>query len=486
MKEIIIFYLTATFCAVATLGLLRIALKRSVAFTNALVLLIVGYMLALVVYFIAKKGFIHLSWIIPVMLITFFFSGRYFAVIVSNPIKSLTGIIDQLSMGDLSAEIDKKTLNKKDELGAIAVSLSNMIKNLKQSVEVANKVAQGFVGFEKEDIKGNGDLDNSLKNMVRQLREVIENIRQAAENVASGSKQISSSAQSLAQGANEQASATEEASSSLEEMSASITQNSENASQSSRITREIKEKISTIVASVNETSIAMRAIVEKIAVINDIADKTDLLAINAAIEAARAGEHGKGFAVVASEVRDLAESSLKSATEIETVSKNSLQKAEISNTLLNELAPEIIKASDLVQDIAAASIEQSTGTNQVNLALQQLNEVTQQNASLSEEMSSSSEELASQADRLFDSISYFKTTREEMDHYNVVEIENQIIKLQNLLAVLKNKKIVKNKVPLLDGQHTKTAETRSAQKNTGKKLHNDDDDKSLDDEFGKF
>ncbi|MBN2275932.1 MAG: methyl-accepting chemotaxis protein [Bacteroidales bacterium] len=417
----------------------KLIFKKTISFYIFVSLAIVAIMVVLLIYLqnsMGKHGQIITTPIglgITVALV----AGLRF--IILKPIKQLTAINRELAKGNTHVTINPLLLRSNTEIGDIARSVEELTINLKESISLADKVAHGFIGFKDEDIKGQGDLDNALREMISRLREVITNIGQAAENVASGSKQISSSAQSLASGANEQASATEEASSSLEEMSASISQNSANATQSSSITKEIKDKISSIVASVDETSTAMRAIVEKIAIINDIADKTDLLAINAAIEAARAGEHGKGFAVVASEIRELAESSLKSATEIETVSKNSLKKAENSNTLLNDLAPEIIKASDMVQEIAAASIEQSAGTEQVNQALQQLNQVTQQNSALSEEMSSSSEELASQAERLFDSVSYFKTTQEEMDQYNILEIENHIRKFQGILDNLKNK-----------------------------------------------
>ena len=487
MKEILFFYLVATIVASTAITLSRIMMKRSVAFVNTFGITIVAYIIALISFYIAKKGLIHLAWASPLALVVILMTARYFAQIVSKPLKSLTETIDQLAMGNLSVEFDANIIKQKNELGEISVSLSNMLINLKQSVEIANKVAQGYIGFETGDIKGEGDLDKALKEMVSKLREVIGNIVQAAESVSTGSDQISQSAQNLAQGANEQASSTEEASSSLEEMAASISQNSENAGHSSNITLQIKEKIKVIVEAVQDTNLAMKAIVEKIGIINDIADKTDLLAINAAIEAARAGEHGKGFAVVASEVRELAESSLKSAFEIETLSKDSLKKAENSNALLNELTPEINSASNLVQEIAAANIEQNSGITQVNLALQQLNEVTQHNSSLSEEMSTSAEELSSQAEVLYESVSFFKTSKEEFEQYNIDEIEDQIKKFQSMLVTLKskqdhsksNQKAIKSK----DEEHKKQNKKRKS--TAGMNINLKDNSKS-DSDFEKY
>lgn len=161
--------------------------------------------------------------------------------------------------------------------------------------------------------------------------------------------------------------------------------------------------------SVTETLKAMREISTKIAVINEIAQKTDLLAINAGIEAARAGEHGKGFAVVSTEVRKLAENSRKAAGQINDLIIESLKIAEKSNQMQIDLVPEIQKTAKLVQEISASSSEQNNGTNQVNIAMTQLNQVTQQNAANSEELASSSEELASQASQLVELISFFKT-----------------------------------------------------------------------------
>ncbi len=291
--------------------------------------------------------------------------------------------------------------------------INSIGKSLSEAKKALDRVADGDLSVDVE-IKNEdeiGELLKALQKTVHKLREVIGAVRTAVTNIAASSEQLSASAQEVAQGASEQAASAEEVSSSMEQMSANIQQNTDNAIQTEKIAVKAAETMESTNSSVSQTVLSMKQIADKINIIGEIANKTDLLALNAAVEAARAGEHGKGFAVVASAVRKLAESSQSAANEINELSVQSVSVSEKSGELLKAIVPDIQRTSQLVQEISASSREQSTGAEQVNQAIQQLNEVTQRNASASEEMASSSEELSSQAQELEQTISFFKVNR---------------------------------------------------------------------------
>ncbi len=253
-----------------------------------------------------------------------------------------------------------------------------------------------------------GQLISSLKSMNVKLGEVMGEVQQAGEHVASGSEELSASAETLSDGASRQAASVEEISSSMQEMLSSINQNANNARETENIATKASEDAQIGGQAVKDTVTAMKEIAEKISIVEEIARQTNLLALNAAIEAARAGEHGKGFAVVAAEVRKLAERSGIAANQIAQLSLNSVAVAEKAGDILQHLVPDIRRTAELVQEITAASSEQSQGANQINTAIQHLDSVVQQNASASEETASTAEELASQAAELQRSISFFK------------------------------------------------------------------------------
>ncbi|HEY9046000.1 MAG TPA: methyl-accepting chemotaxis protein [Ohtaekwangia sp.] len=325
---------------------------------------------------------------------------------VTGSLSQAVGAIKKIAAGDFSADVKK---DKNDEIGLMLRELQFMIEKLRSSVEVAKLVSKGDLTMDFSTMKNKGgDLDQALEEMVTNLRDIATTIYNGAENVSTASQQVASASQQMSQGAQEQASASEEVSSSMEQMVANIQQNTDNSRETEKIANKAAKDIQVSSEAVSETVEAITNIAEKIAIIEEIASKTDLLALNAAVEAARAGEHGKGFAVVAAEVRKLAERSQKAAAEITEISAKTVKAAQQSKELLLNTLPDINKTAELVQEIAAASIEQNTGADQVNGAIQQLSQVTQGNASAAEEMSSNAEELNSQAEELKTAVSYFK------------------------------------------------------------------------------
>jgi methyl-accepting chemotaxis protein len=271
----------------------------------------------------------------------------------------------------------------------------SITRPLSLAVDAANALSAGnlAVHIEVESKDEVGQLMAAMQTMVGKLGDIIGDVRSAADNLSNASGQVSATAQSLSQSASEQAASVEESTASMEQMSASIVQNTENAKLTDGMASTAAHQAVEGGEAVGRTVEAMKSIAEKIGIVDDIAYQTNLLALNAAIEAARAGEHGKGFAVVAAEVRKLAERSQVAAQEIGNVAKDSVKLAERAGTLLGEMVPSIKKTSDLVQEIAAASQEQSSGVGQINGAMGQLNQATQQNASASEELAATAEEL---------------------------------------------------------------------------------------------
>lgn len=317
-----------------------------------------------------------------------------------------------------------------------------IVTPISQNVRFASQVALGNLSSKlpAQSTDEVGQLSGSLNEMVDKLHAIVTDIKTVVADTNIASAELNTLSLQLSSSSNQQAASSEEVSASMEEMASSIEQNADNAQHAEVIMKKVFADVTNIGNTVRETSVAMRNIADKILMINDIADRIDLLAINAGIEAARAGEHGKGFAVVALEVRNLAESSQEAASDIDKVSKESVRIAETATELVVGIIPEIKNVLSMVQEISAASGEQSSGINQVNTAIQLLTTGTQQTSTVAEQLAASSAVMMQQAKNLSSTIARFRTDQTEATSEDTQEIEQQLALLYQLLA--KHKKLV--------------------------------------------
>jgi methyl-accepting chemotaxis protein len=297
-------------------------------------------------------------------------------------------------------------------------------RSIREALHLANSVAEGdltqTIRIESNDEIG--QLLIALQKMNKGLVTIVSEVRSGTETIASASGQIAAGTQDLSSRTEEQASSLEETASSMEELTSTVKQNADNARQANALAETAStvaakggEVIGQVVGTMGEINDSARKIVDIIGVIDGIAFQTNILALNAAVEAARAGEQGRGFAVVASEVRNLAQRSAAAAKEIKSLIDNSVERVEAGSQLVNDagatmqdIVESVRRVTDIMEEITAASVEQTAGIEQINQAVSQMDEVTQQNASLVEEAAAASEAMQDQAAQLAQVVSVFK------------------------------------------------------------------------------
>ncbi|MFZ6734287.1 methyl-accepting chemotaxis protein [Undibacterium sp. Ji42W] len=352
--------------------------------------------------------------------------------------ESMDGLIQlQLSVGKSEYEASQSFFRSFQVFAALFIVLSvlfasamgvwlvrSISRPLNYAIDIANNIAAGDL---RQDIKirskdETGELLQALSNMNQSLINIVSQVRTSTDTIFTASNEIAAGNLDLSERTESQASSLEETASSMEELTSTVQHNAASASQANQLVMSSSEfaskggdVVGQMVSTMGAIKDSSRKIVEIIGVIDGIAFQTNILALNAAVEAARAGEQGRGFAVVASEVRNLAQRSASAAKEIKQLIDDSVSKVDAGTALVDEtgvtmdqIVTSVKQVAEIMSEIAAAGGEQSRGIEQVNVAITQMDQVTQHNAALVEEAAAAAQSLLEQADNLHQVVGVFK------------------------------------------------------------------------------
>ena len=355
-------------------------------------------------------------------------SGLYDALnpFVDGQTSALSGamadIVDSASMLKMVTMVVFSTVFLVTFVGLFVQNRNNQ-QQMEKIIIAMETAAEGDLTVNMHEDSGQlASVSLAINDLLGRFAQMILKVKENADFVYTGAEQISEGNDNLSRRLQEQATSLEETASSMEEMTSTVKHNADSASEANKLvnnTREEAEKggqiVQKAVSAMQDINDSSDRIADIIGTIESIAFQTNLLALNAAVEAARAGEQGRGFAVVASEVRVLAQRSADAAKEIKGLIDDSVAKVKTGTEQVDEsgktllgIISSIKKVDELMTEINNASQEQSSGIDEVNIAVAHIDDRIQQNAAFVEQSSAASNRMRDQAAVLNKIISYFK------------------------------------------------------------------------------
>ena len=347
---------------------------------------------------------------------------------IANPLQELAGKFESFANGNLETEFPESKEN--DEIAdmmnsshSVVARLQNIISDVENlsremgegNFTVKSGCASAYVGDFRQ-------LLDSIETMQRNVRETLLEVNDSAEHVNSGAINLAEAAQELAEGATDQAASVQEMlatmntlSDGLKNTAHSMDQAYHQATKCAKDAQLGRTEMGNMVDSMNRISETSKKIENIIAEIEDIADQTNLLSLNASIEAARAGEAGRGFAVVADQIRNLADQSAKSAVDTKALVNDTLREIEEGSKVAYRTADVLESVVDAIQKIAETSRElqedseqQAIAMEQADAGIERISEVVQSNSAAAEESSATSQELSASATSMNELVGRFR------------------------------------------------------------------------------
>jgi methyl-accepting chemotaxis protein len=333
--------------------------------------------------------------------------GRAFGGMVES-LREMVGVAERVARGDLDVRVTPRGAD--DVMGQ---ALANMTDYLRSMAAVATSIGEGNVAVRVAPRSDGDAFGRAFLAMTERLAEVTSALRSSAAAISAAATQVAASAQLLSGGTRDESAAIQTTLAHLERMNAVIARNAEHGEEMRTMAERGAQSMEESGAAMRETVAMMHDILQKISIMDEIANETNVLSLNALIEAARAGDHGRGFSVVATEVRELAIRSQQAAEGIRDLASRSQRVTSRSETLLSGLLQSTRQTTDIVQQVSAASTGQAQGIAEVNQAMHQVDGVTGRNSAAAEDLAATAQEMAAQAEALHDLVQFFRFPDDE-------------------------------------------------------------------------